>query len=196
MSLGYSKHPGANGCLGHIKLCHIVWCKAACVKLTQRLKYCDRQPDTAASGRTIRDYFIFAKNTYIINKTAVNMAPFKEKMKPSAFNIRMKAKKNPDLYRGLKIILSSLWTTFLSHLLWLQYMKYKGQKMKELIWMKVMVANSLLLLELHKLIFQTSSIRNQKPSVKYQKWQALFKSQKTNAKLYVNNTGFTLHCQK
>lgn len=59
-----------------------------------------------------------------------------------------------------------------------------------------MVANSLLLLELRKLIFQTSSIRNQKPSVKYQKWQALFKSQKTNAKLYVNNTGFTLHLQK
>lgn len=72
----------------------------------------------------------------------------------------------------------------------------QGQKMKELIWMKVMVANSLLLLELHKLIFQTSSIRNQKASVKYQKWQALFKWWKPNAKLYVNNTGFTLHPQK
>lgn len=55
---------------------------------------------------------------------------------------------------------------FLSHILGLKYMEYKVQKMQELIWIEVVAANSELLLELQKGIFQTSSIRNEKPPVK------------------------------
>lgn len=55
-----------------------MWCKAASTDTEteiQRLKRYDRHPDAGASGRTIRDYLIFAKSTYIVNKTAVNIAP-------------------------------------------------------------------------------------------------------------------------
>lgn len=59
-----------------------MWCKAAStdtVAEIQRLKCYDRHPDPGASGRTIRDYLIFAKSTNTVNKTVVNIAPKKKK---------------------------------------------------------------------------------------------------------------------
>lgn len=53
----------------------ITSCGVRQLPLTQRLKCYDRHPDPGASGRIIRDYLIFAKSNYTVNKTVVNIAP-------------------------------------------------------------------------------------------------------------------------
>lgn len=38
-----------------------MWCKVVSTDTEAEIQMCDRQSDTAAAGRTIRGYFIFAK---------------------------------------------------------------------------------------------------------------------------------------
>lgn len=38
-----------------------MWCKVASTEIKAEIQTCDRHPDTAGSGKTIRDYFRFAE---------------------------------------------------------------------------------------------------------------------------------------